>query len=116
MGKSNEDVNRMQQDNTQNMETETTEKTENTKSPSLSAATEEKQSKPKKTKKSDKPTFGEIIADYRAEFKKIVWPSRKDLAKQTVTVIFTSILVGLIIFCMDTVYTTGYDFILGLLG
>ena len=67
-------------------------------------------------KKNDKPTFSETIADYKAEFKKIVWPTRQELAKKTVTVILTSLLVGVIITCMDMVYSGGYDYILTLLG
>ncbi len=67
-------------------------------------------------KKNDKPTFSETIADYKAEFKKIVWPTKQELAKKTVTVILTSLLVGVIITCMDMVYSGGYDYILTLLG
>ena len=67
-------------------------------------------------KKNDKPTFSETIADYKAEFKKIVWPTKQELAKKTVTVILTSLLVGVIITCMDMVYSGGYDCILNLLG
>ena len=67
-------------------------------------------------KKNDKPTFSETIADYKAECKKIVWPTKQELAKKTVTVILTSLLVGVIITCMDMVYSGGYDYILTLLG
>ncbi len=67
-------------------------------------------------KKNDKPTFSETVADYKAEFKKIVWPTKQELAKKTVTVILTSLLVGVIITCMDMVYSGGYDYILTLLG
>lgn len=81
---------------------------------------EVKQTKPapqaktaKATKKdNDKDTF----ADYKAEFKKIVWPSRPEVAKKTVTVVVTSLIIGAIIFCMDTVFTAGYSAIIGLLG
>ena len=41
----------------------------------------------------------------KAEFKKIVWPSRKEVGKNTVTVIVTSLIIGAVIFCMDTVIT-----------
>ncbi|MBR2061747.1 MAG: preprotein translocase subunit SecE, partial [Anaerotignum sp.] len=51
-----------------------------------------------------------------AEFKKIVWPSRPEVVKKTATVIVTSLIVGAIIFCMDTVFNAGYSAIIGLLG
>ena len=81
---------------------------------------EVKQTKPapqaktaKATKKgNDKDTF----ADYKAEFKKIVWPTRPEVVKKTATVVVTSLIVGAIIFCMDTVFTAGYSAIIGLLG
>lgn len=79
---------------------------------------EVKQTKPAqaaaKAKKKDngKDTF----ADYKAEFKKIVWPSRPEVVKSTATVIVTSLIVGAIIFCMDTVFNAGYSAIIGLLG
>ncbi len=70
------------------------------------------QAKTAKKKDNDKDTF----ADYKAEFKKIVWPSRPEVAKNTVTVVVTSLIIGAIIFCMDTVFNAGYGVIIGLLG
>ncbi len=77
---------------------------------------ESKKQKKQQPKKNAKPSFSETVADYKAEFKKIVWPTRQDLAKKTVTVILTSLLVGVIITCMDFVYSGGYDWVLNLLG
>ena len=64
---------------------------------------EVKQTKPApqakaKKKDNDKDTF----ADYKAEFKKIVWPTRIEVVKKTATVIVTSFIIGVIIFCMDS--------------
>ncbi len=77
-------------------------------------ANEVKKAKPAQAAKkdSDKDTF----ADYKAEFKKIVWPTRPEVVKKTTTVVVTSLIVGAIIFCMDTVFTAGYSAIIGLLG
>lgn len=72
-----------------------------------------KQSK-KQEKKNEKSSFSETFKDYKAEFQKIIWPNREEVTKKTVTVIITSLLVGVVIFCMDTVYTAGYDVILNL--
>jgi preprotein translocase subunit SecE len=63
-------------------------------------------------KGNDKDTF----ADYKAEFKKIVWPARPEVVKKTATVVVTSLIIGAIIFCMDTVFNAGYGVIIGLLG
>lgn len=72
-----------------------------------------KQVKPKQAKKdNDRDGF----SDYKAEFKKIIWPSRSDIVKRTFTVVVTSLMVGVVIFCMDTVFTAGYSSIIGLLG
>lgn len=75
-----------------------------------------KQSKPKQNDKEKKATFSETVADYKAEFRKIIWPKKDELGKKTVTVIFTSLLVGVIIFGIDAVYGFGYDLIIKALG
>lgn len=77
---------------------------------------ESKQKKPKQSQNHEKATFSDTVKDYKAEFRKIIWPNREEMTKKTITVIFTSLLVGVVIFCMDTVYTAGYNFILSLLG
>jgi len=53
----------------------------------------------------------ELFHQFRGEFKKIVWPSQKELFKQTLTVIVTSILVAGIVFVIDIIYSNGFDFI-----
>lgn len=42
-----------------------------------------------------------FFAEHKAEFKKITWPTKQVLAKQTFTVIVISMIVGLIIFLYD---------------
>ena len=56
------------------------------------------------------------LAEIKAEFKKIVWPGKTELRKKTGSVIVTSIVMAVIIFAMDTVYTTLYNLVLGLIG
>ena len=77
--------------------------------------TEQKSNKTQKPA-DKKPSFSEKMDGYRAEFKKIVWPTRPEVGKKTVTVIITSLLVAAVIFCMDTVYTGGYNALLSLLN
>ncbi|MDE6181783.1 MAG: preprotein translocase subunit SecE [Eubacteriales bacterium] len=58
----------------------------------------------KKEPKNEKKKTGSFFSEHKAEFKKITWPTKKILVKQTITVIFISIIVGVIIY--------GYDFII----
>lgn len=47
----------------------------------------------------------------KAEFKKIMWPDKKTLAKQTVAVTVCSVLLGAIIAIVDALIQYGIDFI-----
>lgn len=44
-----------------------------------------------------------------AEFKKISWPERTDLIKQSIAVLCTSVVVGVIIAIIDTVVKYGIN-------
>ena len=72
----------------------------NTENSNISSEQAKKNHKNNKKEKKSSSFFSET----KAEFKKITWPSRKVLTKQTVTVIFISIIVGAIIY--------GYDFLI----
>jgi len=50
----------------------------------------------------------------KAEFKKIVWPDRASVAKQTVAVVIISIMLGLIIALLDVLFRYGVDFLVNL--
>ena len=47
----------------------------------------------------------------KGEFKKIIWPDKKTLAKQTAAVTVCSVVVGLIIAIVDVIIQYGIDFI-----
>ncbi|GMQ58042.1 hypothetical protein AN1V17_24370 [Vallitalea sediminicola] len=47
----------------------------------------------------------------KGEFKKIIWPDRTTLAKQTVTVLFVSLVVGAIITVIDLLFQAGVGYI-----
>ena len=47
----------------------------------------------------------------KAEFKKIIWPYKKTLAKQTVAVTACSIVLGAIIAVVDVIVKYGVDFL-----
>ncbi|MCI9427531.1 MAG: preprotein translocase subunit SecE [Eubacterium sp.] len=50
----------------------------------------------------------------KAEFGKIVWPAKEQLAKQTAAVIAVSVAVGLVITILDTFIQYGIDFLVNL--
>ncbi|MGN0341965.1 MAG: preprotein translocase subunit SecE [Roseburia sp.] len=50
----------------------------------------------------------------KAEFKKIVWPTKESLARQTTAVVVASVVVGLIIAILDVIIQYGVDFLVNL--
>ncbi len=51
----------------------------------------------------------------KSEFKKITWPDRPTLIKQTIAVLVISIIVGALIVGVDTLYKTAFH-IIGIFG
>ena len=49
-----------------------------------------------------------------SEFKKIIWPDKVTLAKQTAAVVSVSVVLGVIIAIIDFVAQYGIDFLIGL--
>ena len=50
----------------------------------------------------------------KAEFAKIIWPTKQSLARQTTAVVIVSVIVGLIIAVLDTVIQYGVNFLVNL--
>ena len=50
----------------------------------------------------------------KAEFKKIIWPDKKSLTKQTVAVVTVSVILGLIIAVLDVIIKYGVDILVNL--
>ena len=48
----------------------------------------------------------------KAEFKKISWPNKSTLEKQTAVVIVVSVLLGVMITVIDLIVRTGIEFII----
>ena len=63
---------------------------------------------PKTEKKS---TVKDIFKGVKTEFKKISWPDKTTLLKQSVVVVTISIVLGLIITLLDTVIQYGVNFL-----
>lgn len=51
--------------------------------------------------------------ELKGEFRKIVWPDKKKLGKQSVAVLITAIVVGIIISAVDWLMQIGLSFIIG---
>jgi len=56
--------------------------------------------------KEQKESFWEGV---KTEFKKISWPEKTDLVKQSIAVLCTSVVVGIIIAIIDTVVKYGVN-------
>lgn len=50
----------------------------------------------------------------KAEFKKIVWPDRKSLARESAAVIASAVALGIIIKILDIVISYGIEFLMSL--
>ena len=66
------------------------------------------------TKELEKAPKTSWFTGLKAEFKKIIWPNKQSLARQTIAVIVVSVALGLIIALMDYIIQYGVDFLVGL--
>lgn len=64
-----------------------------------------------KKEKTSKPNF---IKGVQAEYKKIVWPDKESLVKQSVAVVCISVVLGVVIAVLDFVIQYGVDFMTSL--
>lgn len=64
-----------------------------------------------KKEKTSKPSF---FKGLKAEYKKIIWPEKNDVLKQSVAVVCISVVLGAIIAILDFVIQYGVDFLTGL--
>jgi preprotein translocase SecE subunit len=68
---------------------------------------EEKNKTPKKESEYTNDPLKNVVSEYRAEFRRIVWPSKQILFKHTVTVIAVSAIFGAYIALLDGVFGFG---------
>ena len=59
-----------------------------------------------KTEKTQKKSW---FKGLQAEFKKVIWPDKNALVKQTTAVVTVSVLLGVIITVIDTIVKYGID-------
>ena len=50
----------------------------------------------------------------KSEFRKIIWPDKKSLARQSAAVVAVSVVLGLIIAVLDTIFKYGVDILVNL--
>ena len=67
----------------------------------------------KKDKKPEKKQKNSFFKGVKAEFKKITWPDRNTVVKQSAAVISISVVVGVIIAVLDMIIQYGISFIIG---
>lgn len=53
-----------------------------------------------------------FLKDFKAELKKVTWPTAKQLAVKTVTVIAVVIIIAAIVFVLDIGFEKGYEFVI----
>ncbi len=75
----------------------------------------ENQNKSDSSKKS-KRSLKSLLKDFRGEFRKIIWPSKKEISNKTFTVIVTSIIVGIVIMGLDAMFAYGLAFFTQIFG
>ena len=50
----------------------------------------------------------------KAEFRKIIWPTKEDVKKETTAVVVVSVILGVIIAMIDFIFQHGVDFLVNL--
>lgn len=64
--------------------------------------------------KAEKAKKSGFFSRVQAEYKKIIWPTKESAAKNTFAVVVVSLILGVIIALLDTVFTYGINFLMGL--
>ena len=64
--------------------------------------------------KSDTDSRKNWTEGLKAEFRKIIWPSRDDVTKETTAVLVVSVILGVIIVVLDFLVQHGIDFLVNL--
>ena len=76
------------------------------------AEEEKKDSTPKKSKKGKKKVS--FMKGVKQEFKKITWPDKEALTKQSVAVVTTSVVLAGLIALLDMIFKYGIDWLIKL--
>ncbi|MCL2538832.1 MAG: preprotein translocase subunit SecE [Oscillospiraceae bacterium] len=77
----------------------------------------DKKTPAKTAKKAAGPKKGRIkkyFRDIRSEFRKISWPSKKQVWNNTLVVIVTVLIFGIVVWTLDFLLVSGRDLLMGL--
>lgn len=83
---------------------------------SIKKSLEKKESKKKKTvkvekKNSNRGWFKNFCSGVAAEFKKVHWPSKKDMVKYSIATIFFIIFFGLFFYAIDAIFAFFFTYV-----
>jgi preprotein translocase subunit SecE len=53
----------------------------------------------------------QFVKECAAEMKKVVWPTREDVASSVVVVLISTVIIAVILGLLDLAFVTGMDFI-----
>ena len=73
-----------------------------------------KEKTPAKKENASKPGISGFFKGVKAEFKKISWPDKESLLKQSVAVVCISVVLGAVIAVLDFLMQYGVDFLTSL--
>ena len=57
-----------------------------------------------------------IFKNLRSEWQKIIFPTQEQILKDSVVVLVTSVILGLIIFALDAIIGSGFGYIFSIFG
>ena len=66
-----------------------------------------------KVSKTPKAPKVKIFDGVKAEFKKIIWPDKDTLTKETVVVVVSTVILGIVIAALDLIIKFGLNIVLG---
>ena len=67
-------------------------------------------------KENNENVIAKIIKGLRSEWMKIIFPSNEQILNDSITVLICSVIVGLLIFALDSVIGSGYGYLFRLFG
>ena len=65
------------------------------------------------TVSNEKAPKKDFIKGLKSEFKKIIWPDKETLTKESIAVVLTSIVLGVVIALLDLIIKFGLNIIIG---
>ena len=67
-------------------------------------------------KENNENVIAKIIKGLKSEWMKIIFPSNEQILNDSITVLICSVVIGLLIFALDSVIGSGYGYLFRLFG